>query len=77
MSYTLLASDLHHIFLLVADTMSSCPIFPDYLASSGALLREALSADAESTRKLADALKIFGEMEDKLRMLVKAELEKA
>ncbi|KAA1476575.1 aldolase [Dentipellis sp. KUC8613] len=45
-----------------------------YLANDGAKLREALAADAESTRKLLDALKIFGEMEDKLREVVKKEL---
>ncbi|TFY60376.1 hypothetical protein EVG20_g7439 [Dentipellis fragilis] len=45
-----------------------------YLADNGAKLREALAADTESTRKLVDALKTFGEMEDKLREVVKKEL---
>ena len=65
------------IFLITADTTSDSLTFPSYLASSGALLREALLADAESTRKLTDALKIFGEMENKLRLFIKGELEKA
>ncbi|EIM82164.1 aldolase [Stereum hirsutum FP-91666 SS1] len=59
------------------DRVSSTSSFPDYLASSAAPLREALAVDAESTRKLADALKIFGEMESKLREIIKAELTKA
>ncbi|THH19656.1 hypothetical protein EW146_g1563 [Bondarzewia mesenterica] len=46
----------------------------DYLASGASKLRDALVADKESTRKLADALKIFGEMEDKLKELVRSEL---
>ncbi|ETW75968.1 hypothetical protein HETIRDRAFT_481526 [Heterobasidion irregulare TC 32-1] len=55
-------------------TESSSDPSTDYLASGGANLRAALAADAESTRKLADALKIFGEMEDKLKDLVRKEL---
>lgn len=64
-------------FHAAKDGVSNTFSFPDYLASSAAPLREALAVDAESTRKLADALKIFGEMESKLRELVKAELTKA
>ncbi|KAI0756986.1 hypothetical protein C8Q80DRAFT_70088 [Daedaleopsis nitida] len=46
----------------------------NFLENNGAALREALSADAETTRKLADALKIFGEMEAKTKELVRAVL---
>ncbi|KAJ3991515.1 hypothetical protein F5050DRAFT_1867629 [Lentinula boryana] len=35
----------------------------DYLAADGALLKEALAKDVESTRKLNDALKLFNEAE--------------
>ena len=34
-------------------------------------MRQALAADAEATRKLADALKIFGEMELKTKGLIR------
>ena len=46
----------------------------DYIANNAAALREAIAADAETTRKLADALKIFGEMETKLKELLRAVL---
>ncbi|KAJ3723439.1 aldolase [Lentinula raphanica] len=39
----------------------------DYLAADGALLREALAKDVESTRKLDDALKLFNEAEIKTK----------
>lgn len=64
------------MFVYVAKDSSSASAFPVYLASSAAPLREALAADAESTRKLADALKIFGELENKLREHIRAELAK-
>ena len=47
----------------------------NYIENNGAALREALAADAETTRKLADALKIFGEMEDKTKELIRAALQ--
>ena len=46
----------------------------DYLANGAEALREALAQDAEATRKLADALKIFGEMEEKTKALLRAKL---
>jgi hypothetical protein len=52
--------------LLDADT--------DFLNNNGEKLREALTADAESTRKLRDALDIFGEMEDKLKDVIRRDL---
>ncbi|KDQ60312.1 hypothetical protein JAAARDRAFT_174366 [Jaapia argillacea MUCL 33604] len=48
----------------------------DYLAHGGRLLREALAADGESSRRLADALEIFGEMEKKTKQLIRSEMEK-
>ncbi|KAJ3832304.1 hypothetical protein F5878DRAFT_16128 [Lentinula raphanica] len=39
----------------------------DYLAADGALLKEALAKDVESTRKLDDALKLFNEAEIKTK----------
>ncbi|KZT65127.1 aldolase [Daedalea quercina L-15889] len=46
----------------------------DFLANGGDALRQALAADAEATRKLADALKIFGEMELKTKELIRKQL---
>ncbi|RDX55857.1 aldolase [Lentinus brumalis] len=45
----------------------------NFLENNGSALREATAADAETTRKLADALKIFGEMEAKTKELIRAE----
>ena len=42
----------------------------DFLAHGADALKIALEADVETARKLADALKIFGEMEQKTRDLV-------
>ncbi|KAJ4472087.1 hypothetical protein J3R30DRAFT_3660003 [Lentinula aciculospora] len=39
----------------------------DYLVSNGALLKEALAKDVESSRKLDDALKLFDEAERKTK----------
>ena len=47
----------------------------DFLENGAAALRESISADAETARKLADALKIFGEMEVKTKELVRAVLQ--
>ncbi|KAJ7471085.1 aldolase [Mycena latifolia] len=56
-----------------APALSASPaIQGDYLANDGAMLREALAADAEVQRKLADALAIFNEKEVETRKLVKA-----
>ena len=46
----------------------------DYLVDHAEALRKALAADSEATRKLADALKIFGEMEEKTKELIRKEL---
>ncbi|KAI0732392.1 aldolase [Fomitopsis betulina] len=46
----------------------------DFLANGGVALREALAADAEATRKLADALKIFSDMELKTKELIHKQL---
>ncbi len=46
----------------------------NFLENNGSALREATAADAETTRKLADALKIFGEMEAKTKELIRAVL---
>ncbi|KAF9493786.1 aldolase [Pleurotus eryngii] len=43
----------------------------DFLADGGKLLEEALASDTEATRKLADALKIFGEQELLTKAFVK------
>ncbi|KAI0793499.1 aldolase [Abortiporus biennis] len=47
----------------------------DYLANGGNALKDALAADAEATRKLADALKIFNDMEQKTRKLIVEHLQ--
>ncbi|KAI0651857.1 aldolase [Trametes meyenii] len=46
----------------------------DYLANDAAALREAFAADGEASRKMADALRIFGEMEEKTKELLRAAL---
>ena len=46
----------------------------NYLENGATALREAIATDAETTRKLTDALKIFGEMETKTKELVRAAL---
>ncbi|KAH9835558.1 aldolase [Rhodofomes roseus] len=46
----------------------------DFLANGADALRQALAVDAEATRKLADALKIFGEMEQKTKDLIRKQL---
>ncbi|KAI0801261.1 aldolase [Fomes fomentarius] len=43
----------------------------DYLADNAKVLRERLAAQTEPSRKLADALKVFGEFELKTRELVR------
>ncbi|KAI0335268.1 aldolase [Cubamyces sp. BRFM 1775] len=53
------------------------PHHPDsinYLENGAAALREAFGYDAEASRKMADALKIFGEMEVKTKELLRAAL---
>ncbi|KAI0961558.1 hypothetical protein AcV7_000630 [Taiwanofungus camphoratus] len=47
----------------------------DFLANGANALEQALVADAEATRKLADALKIFDEMEQKTKDLIRKELD--
>lgn len=42
----------------------------DFLINNAEALEKALRADPEATRKLADALKIFGEMEQKTRDII-------
>ncbi|PCH36836.1 aldolase [Wolfiporia cocos MD-104 SS10] len=46
----------------------------DFLADGAGALRQSLTADAEATRKLADALKIFDEMEQKTKELIRKQL---
>ena len=46
----------------------------DFLANGGDALRVSLAADAEATRKLADALKIFADMELKTKELIRKQL---
>lgn len=43
----------------------------DYLANDGALLRQAIEADAEAFRKLEDALVVFGQYEKDLLSEIK------
>lgn len=47
----------------------------DYLANDAAALKEAFKKDAETSRKMADALRIFGEMETKTKDLLRAALQ--
>ncbi|KAI0365251.1 aldolase [Pilatotrama ljubarskyi] len=47
----------------------------NYLENGAAALREAFAADAEASRKMADALRIFGEMEAKTKELLRAALQ--
>ncbi|TFL06286.1 aldolase [Pterulicium gracile] len=48
---------------------------PDYLADNGAALRAAIAEDADVSRRIADALKIFGEEEAKTKELVRQMLQ--
>ncbi|CCM07099.1 uncharacterized protein FIBRA_09426 [Fibroporia radiculosa] len=63
-----------HASLSINTTSNGASYGKDFLADGASALRQALAADAEATRKLADALKIFGEMEQKTRELVRKEL---
>lgn len=47
----------------------------DYLANGAQALKDAFKADAETSRKMADALRIFGEMETKTKDLLRAALQ--
>lgn len=53
---------------------ASSLIATDYLASDAQALAQAIESDAETNRKLADALLIFGDMEEKLRALIRTQL---
>ena len=46
----------------------------DYLAGRASALKDALAVDAEASRKLAEALKIFGEMEERAKELIRMQL---
>ena len=46
----------------------------NFLADGGRALKESLAADAESSRKLAEALQIFDEMEQRTKELLRKEL---
>lgn len=46
----------------------------DYLANGGSRLRDAIAADPEVQRKLADALAIFGDCERKTKEFLSAVL---
>jgi transaldolase len=55
----------------IADTsVEALENIPDYLAQNGIALRQALKADVEVSRKVADALKIFGEQEHRTKEMV-------
>ncbi|KAI0639407.1 aldolase [Trametes polyzona] len=47
----------------------------NYLENDAAALKEAFAADAETSRKMGDALRIFGEMEAKTKELLRAALQ--
>ncbi|KAI0825130.1 aldolase [Trametes gibbosa] len=47
----------------------------NYLENDGAALKEAFAADAETDRRMKDALRIFGEMEAKTKELLRAALQ--
>ena len=49
----------------------------DYLVNGAAALKVALEGDGEVSRKLADALKIFAEMEAKTKELIRDKLAAA
>ncbi|KAF5364750.1 hypothetical protein D9758_009309 [Tetrapyrgos nigripes] len=55
---------------LVPTVFSESELTADYLANDGALLKESLAKDAETTRKLDDALKLFDECEKKTKQLI-------
>jgi len=58
-----------------SSTEKEPPVYTtDFLANGADALRQALKADNEATRKLADALKIFNEMEQKTKDLIRKEL---
>jgi transaldolase len=60
--------------ILTISWLAPAPESTDFLANGAEALREALAADSESSRKLADALKIFGEMEFKTQALIREQL---
>ncbi|KAI0318079.1 aldolase [Amylostereum chailletii] len=60
--------------LLLSTPAANDVVETNYLADGGAQLRDALAADAETSRKLDDALKIFGDMEAKLKALIRSQL---
>ncbi|KAH7911173.1 aldolase [Hygrophoropsis aurantiaca] len=51
-------------------------ITTDYLDNGAAALRQAIANDAEATRKLKDALLIFGKKEDETKAFIRAYLTK-
>ena len=75
--HTIDISDEGRRWSLVISRSCLC-IFPvlqvDYLADSAQALRNAFAQDAEATRKMEDALKIFDEMEQKTKTLIRAQL---
>ncbi|THU97473.1 aldolase [Dendrothele bispora CBS 962.96] len=62
---------------LAPTQFSESELSADYLANDGALLKESLAKDAETTRKLDDALKIFDECEKKTKDLILSIASKA
>jgi transaldolase len=55
----------------IADTSADAlENVPDYLAQNGTALRQALNVDVEVSRKVTDALKIFGEQEHRTKEMV-------
>lgn len=59
-----------HLAAVISGLALGLPIDIDYLTNGGALIREALAADAEAERKLADALQIFDEFEKKTKEFI-------
>lgn len=55
---------------LTATDLGEGIISADYLASDGALLKDALLKDVESTRKLNDALKLFDDFEQQTKVYI-------
>lgn len=59
----------------VALPPASSLLTTDYLADNAAKLRASIDEDAETSRKLTDALLIFGDMENKFKALIRKQLQ--
>lgn len=58
-------------FTLPASSISDV----NYLTDNASALRTAIDEDAETTRKLSDALLIFADMENKFKALIREQLQ--